>query len=154
LPPDGRTMPLMVDTLLTGAPRQLGLENEMRKLLKYTGDIKKALRTVNAIMQNEKYDFVTWTNSQTGARFIAKKETVKKMYLNKFENGAEVNSAEIVKICDSSLTLNEMQEAGAGSTLKEGWGGKETTNITKKDINFLEEVLYNDKFDCSILFND
>lgn len=126
----------------------------MSKLLKYSGDIKKALRTVNERMKNEGFEFVTWANAQTGARFIAKRKTVEKMYLNKFEGGAEINAEEVVKISNTGMTLNEMQEHGAGATIKEGWGGKEETKISAKDINLVEEILYNENFDCSVLFND
>jgi len=124
----------------------------MSKLLKYTGDINKALRTVNQRLQSEGFDFITWQNGQTGARFIAKKETVKKMYLNKFENGTFDTTNEVIKVSNTSLTVNEMQEAGAGSTLKEGMDGKEVTKISAKEIDLIEEVLYNENFDCSALF--
>lgn len=126
----------------------------MSKLLKYSGDIKKALRTLNERMKNEGFEFVTWSNAQTGARFIAKKETVEKMYLNKFEGGAEINADEVIKISNSSMTLNEMQESGAGATIKEGWGGKEKQKISRTEINLIEEVLYNENFNFSVLFND
>ena len=124
----------------------------MSKLLKYTGDINKALRTVNQRLQSEGFDFITWQNGQTGARFIAKKETVKKMYLNKFENGTFDTTNEVIKVSNTSLTVNEMQEAGAGATLKEGMGGKEVTKISGAEINLLDEVLYNENFDLSVLF--
>ena len=124
----------------------------MSKLLKYTGDINKALRTVNTRLQSEGFDFITWSNAQTGARFIAKKETVEKMYMNKFENGTFDTTNEVIKVSNTSLTVNEMQESGAGSTLKEGMGGKEVTKVSAKDINLTEEILYNENFDLSVLF--
>lgn len=124
----------------------------MSKLLKYSGDIKKALRTVNEKMEKEGFEYVIWSNSQTGSRFIAKKETVEKMYLNKFEGGAEVNEYEIIKVSNTSMTLNEMKEVGAGATLKEGWGGKDVIKSSAVEMNLIENILYDENFDCSVLF--
>lgn len=124
----------------------------MNKLLKYSGDIKKALRTVFGRMNSEGYEFVTWTNAATGARFIAKKSSVEKMYKEKFENAkVEISDNEVIKLSNTSLTTNEIRETGGG-IVKEGFHGKDRTEIKLSDAALIEKVLYDNNFDCSILF--
>lgn len=124
----------------------------MNKLMKYSGDINRALRTVISRMNSEGSEYVTWSNSQTGARFIAKRSTVEKMYKNKFENANEIISDnEIVKLSSNGLTVNEVKESGK-SRISEGFSGKEVTEIDPSKINILEQVLYNKDFDCEVLF--
>ena len=125
----------------------------MSKLLKWNGDVNKALRTIKGEIDAKGYEFVTWSNAQTGARFIAKSSTILKKYREKFENSKEVIAEnEIIKLSNTGLTIDEMKESGGG-VIREGWGGEET-KIDLSKINVLQEVLYNEKFNCSILFND
>jgi len=125
---------------------------EMEKLLKYSGDIKKALRTVFTKMSNEGFEYVTWNNAQTGARFVARKITVEKMYKEKFENAkVEILETEVVKLSNTSLTTTEIREAG-NSILVEGFSGKERTEVKLSEAEIVEKVLYDNSFDCSVLF--
>ena len=124
----------------------------MEKLLKYYGDIKKALRTVFTKMSNEGFEYVTWNNAQTGARFVACKITVEKMYKEKFENAkVEILETEVVKLSNTSLTTTEIREAG-NSILVEGFSGKERTEVKLSEAEIVEKVLYDNSFDCSVLF--
>lgn len=124
----------------------------MDKLLKYSGDIKKSLKTVCSKMSNEGFEYVTWHNSQTGARFVARKSTVEKMYKEKFENAkVEISDNEVVKLSNTSLTTNEIRETGGGTVI-EGLHGKDRTEIKLSEAALVEKVLYDNNFDCSILF--
>lgn len=134
----------------------------MKNLYKSFSDVVRAPRSVLEKMNEGNFEYVTWTNSWTGARFLAKKETVVKMAHNKFamkkEDHLEIKESEVVKISNSSLTTDEVKfELDANNadelTISEGFDGKEKTTISRKTINLVEEILYNENFDCSKLFN-
>jgi hypothetical protein len=130
-------------------------------LLKYNGDVARAPKAAFEKMTDGGFEFITWSNAHTGARFIARKSTVEKKAHNKFamkkEDMIEIGENEVIKLSDTSMTIDEVKfEMDANNTdelmLQEGLNGKEKTKITRKSINILEQVLYNPDFDCSILF--
>ena len=126
------------------------------KLLTFLGDVMKAPTAVLKRMNEEKSEFVTWTNSFTSARFITKKETVEKLSFNKSNiEKKEILDGEIVKISNVNLTNDEVLfELDANNCdemkIKEGFG--KTVKITRKDINYIDEILFNKNFDYNSLF--
>lgn len=145
----------------TGKYRKTRLDRSSKmNLLKYSGNIYSAPRKVLQDMNECGAEFVTWTNSFSGGRFIAQKSTIEKLAHNKFcmkkDELFDIKDNEIVEI-GSSLTVDEVLfEMDANNTdeieLKSGFSEK--NKITRESTNLLSEVLYNNSFDCSILFKN
>ena len=98
------------------------------------------------------FEYITFENSFSGTRYIARKSFVEKLALDKKYIATE---GEVVEL-GTNLTVDEVIfEMDANNVdeleIREGMYGK-NTKISRSELNVLSEVLYNPSFDCSIFW--
>ena len=103
------------------------------------------------------FEYVTWANSMAGSRFIARKSYIEKKAFNKSclkrSERVLINDGEVVKL-GANLNVDEILFELDANNVNEIQiqENKTKTNINRNSLNAISEVMYNEKFDCSVFW--